>query len=246
MVNIRPFSAIHYTRHAELELSKLIAPPYDVLDERGKAGQSLWSRRRLGLVVRTERGHQRPKLPGSLDRHGLHAGQDLVRLPRVPRCNHPGRAGLASGFPSAALGLRGGQRRLHPAQHLRLGAELGGLLDVVLGLVELAEALQKQFDLQQKRRDLEVAHIEAQLKKLREVMRKRGESRQTIIDKRLDQMRQVIHERTAPKPPPSRHRTESRSAQSNTGTARTSSPKGSIQTKAKAKGRRSSGSRRKS
>src|SRR5258708_34524357 len=37
MVNIRPFSAIHYTRHPELELSRLIAPPYDVLDERGKA-----------------------------------------------------------------------------------------------------------------------------------------------------------------------------------------------------------------
>src|SRR4051812_21797840 len=37
MVNIRPFSAIHYSRHPELELSKLIAPPYDVLDERGKA-----------------------------------------------------------------------------------------------------------------------------------------------------------------------------------------------------------------
>src|SRR5205823_6115072 len=53
---------------------------------------------------------------------------------------------------------------------------------------KLAEALQKQFDLQQKRRDLEVAHIEAQVKKLREVMRKRGEARQTIIDKRLDQL----------------------------------------------------------
>jgi len=53
---------------------------------------------------------------------------------------------------------------------------------------KLAETLQKQFDLQQKRRDLEVARIEAQLKKLRDIMRKRGESRQTIIDKRLDQL----------------------------------------------------------
>jgi uncharacterized protein (DUF1015 family) len=37
MVNIRPFAAIHYARQADLDLSKVIAPPYDVLDERGKA-----------------------------------------------------------------------------------------------------------------------------------------------------------------------------------------------------------------
>jgi uncharacterized protein (DUF1015 family) len=37
MVNIRPFTAIHYARQAELDLSKVIAPPYDVLDERGKS-----------------------------------------------------------------------------------------------------------------------------------------------------------------------------------------------------------------
>jgi len=53
---------------------------------------------------------------------------------------------------------------------------------------KLAATLEKQFELQQKRRDLEVAHIETQLKKLREIMRKRGEARQTIIDKRLDQL----------------------------------------------------------
>ncbi len=53
---------------------------------------------------------------------------------------------------------------------------------------KLAANLEKEFELQQKRRDLEVARIEAQLKKLREIMRKRGEARQTIIDKRLDQL----------------------------------------------------------
>ena len=53
---------------------------------------------------------------------------------------------------------------------------------------KLTSNLEKQFELQQKRRDLEVAQIEAQLKKLREIMRKRGEARQTIIDKRLDQL----------------------------------------------------------
>ena len=36
MVNIRPFAAIHYARQGEMDLSKLIAPPYDVLDEKDK------------------------------------------------------------------------------------------------------------------------------------------------------------------------------------------------------------------
>ncbi len=53
---------------------------------------------------------------------------------------------------------------------------------------KLADLLNKQFDMQQKRRDQEVAAIEAQLKKLRELMRKRGENRQKIIDNRLDQL----------------------------------------------------------
>jgi hypothetical protein len=53
---------------------------------------------------------------------------------------------------------------------------------------KLADVLDKQFDLQQKRRELEVAQIENQLKKLRELMRKRSEGRQTIVEKRLDQL----------------------------------------------------------
>lgn len=53
---------------------------------------------------------------------------------------------------------------------------------------KLSEVLDKQFDLQQKRREMEVAQIEAQLKKLRELMRKRSEARQTIVEKRLDQL----------------------------------------------------------
>ena len=55
---------------------------------------------------------------------------------------------------------------------------------------KLSASLEKQFDLQQKRRDLEVARIEAQLKRLRELIKKRSDSRQTIIDKRLDQVLQ--------------------------------------------------------
>src|SRR5689334_20488585 len=37
MATIRPFSGIHYAKRPDLDLSKLIAPPYDVLDEAGKA-----------------------------------------------------------------------------------------------------------------------------------------------------------------------------------------------------------------
>jgi hypothetical protein len=53
---------------------------------------------------------------------------------------------------------------------------------------KLSAALAKQFDAQQKRRELELVRAEAKLKKLRELMKKRGEERRTIIDKRIDQL----------------------------------------------------------
>jgi hypothetical protein len=53
---------------------------------------------------------------------------------------------------------------------------------------KLSTALEKQFDLQQQRRDLEASRIEAQLKKLRELMKKRTDARQTIVERRLDQL----------------------------------------------------------
>lgn len=37
MAHIRPFSAIRYAHRPDLDLSNLLAPPYDVLDEKGKA-----------------------------------------------------------------------------------------------------------------------------------------------------------------------------------------------------------------
>jgi uncharacterized protein (DUF1015 family) len=37
MAQIRPFAGTHYAKQPDLDLSRLIAPPYDVLDERGKA-----------------------------------------------------------------------------------------------------------------------------------------------------------------------------------------------------------------
>jgi uncharacterized protein (DUF1015 family) len=37
VAHIRPFAGVHYARHREIDFSKVIAPPYDVLDEQGKA-----------------------------------------------------------------------------------------------------------------------------------------------------------------------------------------------------------------
>jgi hypothetical protein len=53
---------------------------------------------------------------------------------------------------------------------------------------KLTEVLGKQFDAQQARRDVELARLETQVKKLRELMKKRSDARQTIVDKRLDQL----------------------------------------------------------
>jgi hypothetical protein len=53
---------------------------------------------------------------------------------------------------------------------------------------DLATALEKEFELQQKRRELELDRVEARLKKVRELMKKRSDARQSIIDKRLDQL----------------------------------------------------------
>ena len=41
MAQIRPFTGIHYAKQPDLDLSKLIAPPYDVLNERGKAVEAM-------------------------------------------------------------------------------------------------------------------------------------------------------------------------------------------------------------
>ena len=53
---------------------------------------------------------------------------------------------------------------------------------------KLHETLAQQFDAQQKVRELEVARIEAKVKKLRDQIAKRNEARRTIIEKRFDQL----------------------------------------------------------
>ncbi|HET6882567.1 MAG TPA: hypothetical protein VFI31_20540 [Pirellulales bacterium] len=53
---------------------------------------------------------------------------------------------------------------------------------------KLHDTLGRQFDAQQKARELEVARIEAKVKKLRDTITKRNDARRTILDKRLDQL----------------------------------------------------------
>jgi hypothetical protein len=53
---------------------------------------------------------------------------------------------------------------------------------------ELRESLAKQFDVQRKRRELELGRIEEQVRKLRDQLKKRTDARETIIDRRFDQL----------------------------------------------------------
>jgi hypothetical protein len=53
---------------------------------------------------------------------------------------------------------------------------------------KLGEALGKQFDLRQKRHGLEIEALEARVKKLGQLVRKRQENRAEIISRRLDQL----------------------------------------------------------
>jgi hypothetical protein len=53
---------------------------------------------------------------------------------------------------------------------------------------EIRDALEKQFDVQHQRRELELARVEDRIKKVREQLKKRNEARETIVDRRLDQL----------------------------------------------------------
>ncbi|HVT87758.1 MAG TPA: DUF1015 domain-containing protein [Tepidisphaeraceae bacterium] len=61
MATIRPFSGIHYASRADLEISRLIAPPYDVLDDAGKAALQA---RHPNNVVTIDLPHMPPKSVG--------------------------------------------------------------------------------------------------------------------------------------------------------------------------------------
>lgn len=70
-------------------------------------------------------------------------------------------------------------KQLADATDEKLRAEIKEKLRTTLG---------QQFDAQQKVRELEVARIEAKVKKLRDTISKRNEARRTIVEKRFDQL----------------------------------------------------------
>lgn len=61
MAHIRPFAGVHYARHRDIDFSKVIAPPYDVLDEQGKAALQA---RHPNNIVTIDLPHLPPKTVG--------------------------------------------------------------------------------------------------------------------------------------------------------------------------------------
>jgi hypothetical protein len=53
---------------------------------------------------------------------------------------------------------------------------------------DLRETLAKQFDIERQRRELELARVQERIDKVREQLKKRNEARETIVDRRLDQL----------------------------------------------------------
>jgi hypothetical protein len=53
---------------------------------------------------------------------------------------------------------------------------------------KLSDLLEKQFDQRQKRHESEIEALEAQVKKLKDLVQKRQENRRDIVSKRLDQI----------------------------------------------------------
>jgi hypothetical protein len=53
---------------------------------------------------------------------------------------------------------------------------------------DLRDMLVKQFDVQRQRRELELSRIEERVQKLRDQIKKRNDARETIIDRRLEQL----------------------------------------------------------
>jgi hypothetical protein len=53
---------------------------------------------------------------------------------------------------------------------------------------KLTNVLERQFDIQQQQRELEISQIEARIRRLREMLEKRNQARQKIVQERLNQL----------------------------------------------------------
>ncbi len=90
MAQIRPFAAIHYPKRKDLDFSKVIAPPYDVLDERDKAELQA---RHPNNVVTIDLPHLPPKTAGPDETYGK-ANQTLQAWLSAGILQHDSRAAL--------------------------------------------------------------------------------------------------------------------------------------------------------
>lgn len=96
---------------------------------------------------------------------------------------HPG---LLNGFPKSVAEE---QQLTHQASELaRKLREAKSEVDKDKLRTLLTEALDHQFDLRQKRHKAEIENLEAQVKKLKDLVQKRQDARREIISKRLDQL----------------------------------------------------------
>lgn len=100
------------------------------------------------------------------------------------------RVGPGDSSDRESSGLRGQDYELG-RQAESLAAQYGaakddGAKEKVRG--QLRDVLDKQFTVHHKRREVELAKLEARVGSLRELLNKRSEQRQTIVDRRLEQL----------------------------------------------------------
>ncbi len=135
-----------------------------------------------------------------LDRSGNMQTRPAMERPDLVDDNDPFVGGkLPPGIAPEAvlLNVNGEQNKLAQSEAAlaRQAEELKHLLERNRGdarrsefRTKLSKNLGEQFDLRQKRHAMEIEALETQVKKLKELVRKRQESREDIISRRLDQI----------------------------------------------------------
>lgn len=100
------------------------------------------------------------------------------------------QSGAGNYFPQVSWAVSGEEANLaHEGDQLgRQLAEAKSDSDRDKIKAKLSDLLEKQFDLRQKRHESEIEALEAQVKKLKDLVQKRQENRRDIISKRLDQV----------------------------------------------------------
>jgi hypothetical protein len=121
--------------------------------------------------------------------YGAAGGNRFQPAAYPPAADPPGFGGWSAGDPETIeLGGQDQQLEQEVQSLVRQLADSGDDKQRAELKDKLAATLEKQFDTQQKLRELEVSRIEARVQKLRDVVRKRTDSRRKIIDNRFEQL----------------------------------------------------------